>query len=79
MLKLFRTRTLLLSVMGLAVIGAAIGAGTFAFFAGTATSENNTFAAGTLSLALTDDNETVPEPGLSIMPTYDHIPRRVSF
>lgn len=44
--------------MVISLVGAAIGGGAFAFFSSEATSEANTFSAGTLTLALSDDDET---------------------
>lgn len=53
------TRMLLLGIAGIALVAGAVGAGTFAFFSSQATSNANTFAAGTLTLALSDSDETL--------------------
>jgi predicted ribosomally synthesized peptide with SipW-like signal peptide len=60
-IKITPVKALLLSVIGLAVLSIGIGAGTFAFFTSQAVSAANTFAAGTLTLSLSDDDEDVSQ------------------
>ena len=48
-------KKILISLMTIAVVGILIGGGVYAYFSDTETSTGNTFTAGTLNLALTDD------------------------
>lgn len=73
-MRLSMTRTLLFSVIGIAAIGTAIGAGTFAFFSGGATSTTNTFAAGTLTLDLGDNDESASQSVAATWTVTDFAP-----
>lgn len=48
-------KKILAAVVGLMLVAALAGAGTFAYFSDTETSSNNTFTAGTLDMALSND------------------------
>ncbi len=50
-------KTILMSVMAIAIVVGVVGAGTFAYFSDTETSSGNTFTAGILDLELDDNNE----------------------
>lgn len=52
-------RSILLSLMTIALVGALIGGGVFAYFSDTETSTGNTFTAGTLDLNLDGGNTNV--------------------
>ena len=52
-------RSILLSLMTIALVGALVGGGVFAYFSDTETSTGNTFTAGTLDLNLDAGNTNV--------------------
>ena len=50
-------KTILMSVMAIAIVVGLVGVGTFAYFSDTETSTGNTFTAGTLDLAVGDPED----------------------
>ena len=54
--SLLGLKTVLMSVMVMAVVGGLIGSGLFAYFSDTETSTNNTFTAGTIDIAVDGEN-----------------------
>ena len=50
------SRKFLIALLGVLLVAALAGAGTFAYFSDTETSSGNTFTAGTLDLAVGDEN-----------------------
>src|SRR3989344_7401322 len=58
-------RKIAISAVSIFATFALIAGGTFAFFTDVATSANNSFAAGSLTLFLDDNNETTPAAGVT--------------
>jgi predicted ribosomally synthesized peptide with SipW-like signal peptide len=54
-----RTKRILMSLMTIALVGALVGGGVYAYFSDTETSTGNTFTAGTLDLNLDGGNTNV--------------------
>jgi len=69
-------KKILFSIMAIALVGALVGAGVFAYFSDTETSTGNTFTAGTLDLEVDSENPwtstpvnvTCMEPGAAASP-----------
>lgn len=63
-------RRIAMSLFSITAALALVGGSAFAFFTDTATSQNNTFATGTLDVSITDQNEDTPFESQAIVSNW---------